>query len=104
VSHDHLTCIKCQQAFPNAKVVELINYWDVVEKSIALKTNFPEAIPKWSDHLTVEHSKKFDIGSMFDKDIFFQNIQKLLLDFGVVDTTLDQRVDEFYQRYIELYE
>ena len=104
VSHDYSTCVECQKTFPNAKVIELTNYQNVVKKSVALKTNCSEPILKMPDSLSFDHSIKFDIGSMFDKDIFFQNIQKLLSDFNVVDTTLDQRVDQFYQQYIELYE
>lgn len=102
IAHDHLKQIECQKIFPNAKVLELTNYLEIAKKSLALKSN--NSNYHYQQLLNVDSSLKFDIGSMFDKNIFFQNIQKLLLDFDVVDTKLDQRVYQFYQQYIELYE
>jgi len=104
ITHDHLGLAECQKTFPNAKVLELTNYQEVLEKSMTIKTDNLD-IKKFHQYFsTIGDSIKFDIGSMFNKDIFFKNIQKLLLDFDVLDTTLDQRVDQFYQQYIELYE
>ena len=85
--------------FTNATTIELINDTKIHKISSLLKGNsqiFPVDTP-------LDYSIKFNIDSMFNKNEFFANINELLLKFNIEDKTLDYRVFEYYNRYMDLH-
>ena len=101
VSHTMEELNRCKDMFTNAKIIELVNDEDVNNASVALKApNTNYIFPK---NPTESSSIKFDIGSLFDQDLFFKNIRQLLDDFQIKDKTLDKRVYNYYNQYIGLY-
>jgi hypothetical protein len=88
--------------FPNATTIELVNDSVVRQRSIELKTNYMAI--DLSRIRSIENSIKFDIGSLFNKQKFFNNINELLLTFDIPNRELNDQVYKYYQQYIDLYE
>ncbi len=93
--------------FPEAKVIQLVNYEKIRELSIKLKvkhdpTHFFHLI---KDHhlVTYKDAYQFDIGTLFDKDAFFKEVYKLLDWYDIEDKTLHTNVNEYYEKYVGLY-
>jgi len=102
VAHDCKELNAYLESFPNAKVLEIINDDEIYYKSVNLKTPNPNEM-NINPVVPYEHSIKFEISSLFDKDKFFQNIDKLLDDFEIVDKKFDDRVYDYYDQYTNLY-
>jgi hypothetical protein len=102
VAHENEVLKKCKTIFTNAKIIELVNDEDVNKVSILLKTSNHNKVAQ-PKNPTESSSIKFDIGSLFDQDLFFKNIDRLLEAFQIEDKTLDKRVYDYYNQYIGLY-
>jgi hypothetical protein len=101
VAHNHNDWKKMIHAFPNAKTIEIINDNRIRQFSMKLKTG------EWSSNFnnrTVENSFKFNIDAVFNKEQFFQQIDNLLRCFELENSSLDMRVNDYYQQYVNLYE
>lgn len=98
VAHNIADLKKWKKLFPNANIIELINDSVVNQLSVKLK-NGVEAKP----NPTWPNSIKFDIGSLFNEELFFANIKLLLSKFNLLDNKMDDRVYEFYKKYVNLY-
>jgi hypothetical protein len=93
-----------QENFPNSRIIKFINDERINQLSQDLKNN--EKQVKVVD-LSQIHSPgviEFDVGSLFDKTQFFNNIDQLFKDLGMEDTSLDSNVDQYYQSYCNLYQ
>lgn len=100
VAHDQTSLQKLKKYFPNAQIIELINDAEIWRASVKLKNNNKISYcpnPKQLDSI------KFEIGSLFDRQEFFKNIENLLTRFDINDRRLDQRVFDFYEKYVSLY-
>ena len=101
VAHD-LTELQHRLAiFPNAKVLEIVNDETVYQLSAKLKSNIPMNIDPISSY---EHSIKFEISTLFDQTEFFKSIDQILSNLKIQDKTLDNRVYDYYNQYIGLYQ
>jgi hypothetical protein len=105
VFHDHKLLPTIQKKFPNSQIVKLINDLTINKWSQNLKNDLqPEPIIDMSKTCKLQNLIEFDIGSLFDKHKFFNNIYQLLKDLSIEDTSLDLRVDQYYQSYCDLYQ
>jgi hypothetical protein len=93
---------KIKNVFKNAKTIELVNDDLIQTASLDLKRPTGVYVSTYSNQSILE-SIKFNIGSMFEKQIFFQNIFELLEYFNLEDSRLDDRVYDYYEKYINLY-
>jgi hypothetical protein len=107
VAHDIPQLHQLQHHYKNAQIIELINDEQVLKLSRKLKVKQEELDQFPTDQFfkleTVDYSIKFDIGSMFNQNDFFNNVNDLLEKFNIDDKTLDNRVFTFYNSYMELY-
>ena len=101
VAHDFKELQHRLSIFPNAKVLEIVNDETVYQLSAKLKSNIPMNIDQIAPY---EHSIKFEIKPLFDQTEFFKNIDQLLNDLKIQDKTLDNRVYDYYNQYIGLYQ
>jgi hypothetical protein len=101
VAHDSNELQNRLKIFPNATVLEIVNDEDVYQMSAKLKSNVPMNLDLIAPY---EHSIKFEIKSLFDQTEFFKNIDQLLDDLKIQDKTLDNRVYDYYNQYIGLYQ
>lgn len=86
--------------FPLSIDIQLIK--DEMVNEISQKIKTKERIPACK--FTVrKDSIKFDIGSMFDKNKFFENVSILLTELKLDDISLDDKVYEYYDRYMDVY-
>ena len=93
-----------QENFPNSKIITLINDQQINRLSQNLKNN-EETTPIFDlSQMHTLNSIEFDIGSIFNKTQFFNSIEKLLSELEIEDTSLDPRVDQYYQSYCNLYQ
>ena len=102
--HDDIEYSIMSQMVPNAIVIELVN--DVAPYTLSKffkNTVEYESCTHYDIPATLDHSIKFNIGSLFDQRKFFLNVKKLLNQFPIIDKTLDKRVYSFYNRYMEYY-
>lgn len=105
MGHDIDQCTALIKHFPFATVIKLVNDRSVNLLSRKLKTD-------WNTRIHTDFLKSFnppgclhfDIGSLFNKQDFFKNIDCLLASIGIEDRSLDARVDEYYQKYCNLYQ
>lgn len=100
---DHMQAGKI--IFPKSKVIQLVND-DLIRKlSINLKIAkpVPGNIINEEELPTVESAHQFDIGTLFNKEDFFNEVNKLLNSYDIEDKTLDPRVNEYYEKYVALY-
>jgi len=93
-----------QENFPNSKIITLVNDQHINQLSQNLKNNEGTTPIFDLSQMYTPNSVEFDIGSIFNKTQFFNNIDQLLKDLGVEDTSLDPRVDQYYQSYCDLYQ
>ena len=106
MSHNHRDLVKITNFLPNCQVVKLINDRDINALSQKLKKNTSykiDVVDLSQLHFPVP-TLNFDISSIFNKTEFFNNIDQLLKNLGIEDTSLDPRVDQYYQSYCDLYQ
>ena len=101
VAHDFNELQHRLLIFPNARVLEIVNDEAVYQLSAKLKSNIPMNIDQIAPY---KDSIKFEIKSLFDQTEFFKSIDKLLDDLKIQDKTLDNRVYDYYNQYIGLYQ
>lgn len=89
--------------FPSATVIKIINDRRVNLLSKKIKTRDRLIYVDLLKNFVPKNCLEFDIDLIFDKDVFFKNINRLLTDIGVQDRSLDSRVFEYYQKYCEYY-
>jgi|LakMenEpi03Aug12_release.lakeMendotaPanAssembly.Ray.scaffolds.fasta_scaffold182539_4 hypothetical protein len=89
--------------FPFAIVVKIVNDCKINLLSKKIKTNKPAWYIDFLKTYRPAGCLEFDINSLFDQDLFFKNIDQLLLDIGVEDRSLDPRVTQYYQTYCKFY-
>jgi len=102
VAHSYSVHQMLASKFPNATTIELVNDTEVRQLSINLKSTInylPAPLTK-----PIDNSIKFDIGSLFNKQQFFDNIYELLSKFDIPQRELDSRVYKYYQQYVNLYQ
>lgn len=103
VAHDPTDLENKKKYFPNATVIRLINDSRINCLSMQLKMAEPEP---FVDNFANYHYNKcleFDIDCLFDQTMFFNKIAELLVKLNLEDCSLDPRVDEYYQKYCNLY-
>lgn len=88
--------------FPLGIHIQFINDDEVNRLSLIIKRDTPPLSP--GRFSLKKDSYKFDIGTMFNKVSFFNEVSKLLTYLKVDDVSLDDRVNEYYDRYISLYD
>jgi hypothetical protein len=101
VAHDFNELQNRLTIFPNATVLEIVNDETVYQLSAKLKSNVPmnlDLITPYKDSI------KFEIKTLFDRVEFFKSIDQLLDDLKIQDKTLDNRVYDYYNQYIGLYQ
>jgi len=91
-----------QGIFPLAKHIQLVNDERVNTLSKIFKTT--KEPPTLGRFTIRKDSYKFDIGTMFNKVSFFDEVAKILTYLKVDDISLDDRVYEYYDKYMALYE
>lgn len=101
VAHDSEMLKNRLSIFPNATVLEIVNDETVYQMSAKLKSNIPMNLDLITPY---EHSIKFAIKPLFDQTEFFKNIDQLLDVLKIQDKTLDNRVYDYYNQYIGLYQ
>ncbi len=89
--------------FPFATVIKIINDRRINLLSIKLKTDWGGRSKDCLKDFNPDHCLYFDIDSLFNKQRFFENIDRLLADIKIEDRSLDPRVFEYYQKYCDLY-
>ena len=100
-AHDFDNWSKVQAVFPNAKTVEIVNDSEIRRRSIELKSRQPYGT---NINKSLPNSFKFDIDSLFDKELFFQKINELYKCFNIDDASMHPSVYEYYRQYVNLYE
>ena len=101
VAHDFDELQHRLSVFPDATVLEIVSDETVYQLSVKLKSNIPMNI----NHITpYRDSIKFEIRPLFNQTEFFKNIDQLLDDLKIQDKTLDNRVYDYYNQYIGLYQ
>jgi hypothetical protein len=101
VAHDATELQNRLTIFPNATVLEIVNDENVYQMSAKLKSNIMPNL----DYITpYKDSIKFEIKPLFDQDKFFKSIDQLLDNLKIQDKTLDNRVYDYYNQYIGLYQ
>ena len=103
VAHTPASFDLLHNTFINATIIELINDSRVRQLSLNLKANRDVEKYKSSVLITKINSIKFDIDTIFDKQQFFQCIDELLNVFNLKNKILDNRVYDYYEQYINLY-
>ena len=101
VAHDLEMLQNRLSIFPNAIVLEIVNDETVYQLSAKLKSNVPMNLNLITPY---EHSIKFEIKPLFDQVEFFKSIDQLLDKLKIQDKTLDNRVYDYYNQYIGLYQ
>lgn len=87
--------------FPMSIDIQIVNDARVNLLSQEIKSNtIPVSHGKFKER---SNTFKFDIDTMFNKNDFFDEIFRLLTYFKLEDQTLDDRVYEYYEKYIEMY-
>ena len=103
VAHTPASLALLHNTFINATIIELINDSRVRQLSLNLKANRDVGKYESSVLTTKDNSIKFDIDTIFDKQQFFQCIDELLNVFNLKNKILDNRVYDYYEQYINLY-
>jgi len=101
VAHDTNELQNRLRIFPNATVLEIVNDETVYQMSAKLKSDI---MPNLDLIKPYEDSIKFEIKTLFDQTKFFNSIDKLLDELKIQDKTLDNRVYDYYNQYIGLYQ
>jgi hypothetical protein len=101
VAHDSTELQSRLRIFPNAKVLEIVNDEPVYQLSSKLKSNIPMNIDLITPY---RDSIKFEIKTLFNQTEFFKSIDQLFDDLKIQDKTLDNRVYDYYNQYIGLYQ
>jgi hypothetical protein len=101
VAHDSEMLKNRLSIFPNATVLEIVNDETVYQLSVKLKSNIPMNIDLITPY---KDSIKFEIKTLFDQTEFFNSIDNLLDNLKIQDKTLDNRVYDYYNQYIGLYQ
>jgi hypothetical protein len=103
VSHHILTTKLIKEIFPNSLIIEFVNdeYVNTISKKI--KTDMPNAnVPTKLKEFSKD-SYKFDIGTLFCQNEFFDQISKLMDYLKIDNKELDPKVFEYYEKYIDIY-
>ncbi len=101
--HEYQHMARIQTVFPNCQVVKFVNDQAINQQSKALKVSNTKT--RWVNLSNIKTPFiDFDIGTMFDREVFFNHIDQLMLDLGIQDRSLDSRVNEYYQQYCNLYQ
>ena len=92
-----------KKIFKNAQIVQIVNDDFIRKKSLRIKSQLPEeqikADPDWE---ISNQTIKFDISQMFNNDIFFKNVDKLMKELNI-DQPLSGSVIDYYNKYIQYY-
>ena len=103
--HDYKNLSTVVEFLPNCQVVKLINDSSINALSQNFKNNKNKTAVVDLSRITLPKSSiDFDIGSIFDKTQFFNNIDQLLIELDIEDTFLDNNVNQYYQSYCNLYQ
>jgi len=101
ISHRPIFTRLIQELFPNVILVEFINDQLVNKLSQKIKTTKEK---NTFGLVSFNNSEiKFDIGTLFSKKDFFQEIKLFMYNLGCSDIDLDEKVKEYYNKYISLY-
>jgi hypothetical protein len=100
VAHEPFIYKVIKEFFPNSFDVHLYNDLQVNVLSKKIKSNI---ISTTTAAVPLTNMYNFDIGTMFNKQLFFEEITKLLTYLSVDDISLDDKVNEYYSRYISIY-
>jgi hypothetical protein len=90
---------KLREAFPNSKCIQLINDERINLLSQRLKASSRVV----HTNLDLVESFKFDIDTLFNKELFFSNVSNLMDDFNLDCKDLDPQVFDYYAQYTNLY-
>ena len=99
LAHKTEHMLEAKRVWPNAKVLQLINYTNFVNLAVKVKGLPYQPWP----NIPLDDSIKFDVDSTItNKDAFIDAMQSLYAQFGLVDFDKDS-VLTFYQAYIDLH-
>lgn len=102
VSHNNPNTTLIKEIFPNSILIEFVNDSYVNRLSKQIKTNEVDTnTPVWIDYS--DSSYKFDIGTLFCQNEFFDQIDKLMDYLKIDNKELDTKVFEYYEKYIDIY-
>lgn len=105
-THNDLQLKLVQTIFPNTVVVQLIN--DTLVNDLSKQLKAPQNLLQDRQNIVStftlnEDFLKFDIGSMFEAERFFQEVKILIQNLGCTNISLDPLVLEYYEKYISIY-
>jgi hypothetical protein len=91
---------KYKLLFPNAQIIQIVNDKKIVTKNLMIKSLYQQ--PNNEMH-SDESLLQFDIDTVFDKFVFFEEVNLLMKKLNISNRELDSRVYDYYCKYTSLY-